>query len=115
MFDIQRVETEWAGRKLVLETGKIARQADGAVLVSYGETIVLCTVRSSDLTVSRSAPPRTIASGPRIEVTWLLRNSFLRIVFSLQMRPFPLPQPKRRCPSPVIGKVTVKPETGSPR
>jgi polyribonucleotide nucleotidyltransferase len=34
---------EWAGRKLVLETGKVARQADGAVLVSYGDTIVLCT------------------------------------------------------------------------
>ena len=34
---------DWGGRKLVLETGKIARQADGAVLVSYGDTIVLCT------------------------------------------------------------------------
>ena len=44
MFDIQRVEIEWAGRPLVLETGKIARQADGAVLVSYGDTVVLCTV-----------------------------------------------------------------------
>jgi polyribonucleotide nucleotidyltransferase len=38
-----RKEIEWAGRKLVLETGKVARQADGAVLVSYGDTIVLCT------------------------------------------------------------------------
>ena len=44
MFDIQRVETEWAGRKLVLETGKIARQADGAVLATYGDTSVLATV-----------------------------------------------------------------------
>jgi len=33
MFDIQRVEIDWAGRKLRLETGKFARQADGAVLV----------------------------------------------------------------------------------
>ncbi len=33
----------WAGRKLVLETGRIARQADGAVLATYGETVVLCT------------------------------------------------------------------------
>jgi polyribonucleotide nucleotidyltransferase len=44
MFDIQRVEIEWAGRTLVLETGRLARQADGAVLATYGETTVLCTV-----------------------------------------------------------------------
>ena len=43
MFNYFRKEIEWGGRKLVLETGKIARQADGAVMVSYGETIVLCT------------------------------------------------------------------------
>jgi polyribonucleotide nucleotidyltransferase len=44
MFDIIRKEIQWGGRKLVLETGRIARQADGAVLVSYGDTMVLCTV-----------------------------------------------------------------------
>jgi len=44
MFNIYRVELEWGGRKLVLETGKIARQADGAVLATYGETTVLATV-----------------------------------------------------------------------
>ncbi len=43
MFNYFRKELEWGGRKLVLETGKIARQADGAVMVSYGDTIVLCT------------------------------------------------------------------------
>ncbi len=43
MFEITRKEIMWAGRKLVLETGRIARQADGAVLVSYGDTVVLCT------------------------------------------------------------------------
>lgn len=47
MFDIQREELIWAGRKLVLETGKIARQADGAVLATYGETTVLATVVSA--------------------------------------------------------------------
>ena len=41
MFDIIRKEIQWGGRKLVLETGRIARQADGAVLVSYGDTVVL--------------------------------------------------------------------------
>jgi len=44
MFDTQRVEIEWAGRKLVLETGRIARQADATVLAQYGETSVLATV-----------------------------------------------------------------------
>jgi polyribonucleotide nucleotidyltransferase len=43
MFNYFRKEIEWGGRTLTLETGKIARQADGAVLVRYGETIVLCT------------------------------------------------------------------------
>src|SRR5205809_871364 len=44
MFDIHRVELDWGGRKLVLETGKIARQADGAVVASYGESKLLATV-----------------------------------------------------------------------
>ncbi len=44
MFDYYRKELDWGGRTLILETGKIARQADGAVLVRYGETVVLCTV-----------------------------------------------------------------------
>ncbi len=47
MFDIQREELMWAGRKLVLETGKMARQADGAVLATYGDTTVLATVVSA--------------------------------------------------------------------
>lgn len=47
MFNHHRVEVEWAGRPLVLETGKIARQADGAVLATYGETVVLATVVSA--------------------------------------------------------------------
>jgi len=44
MFDIHRVDLDWGGRRLVLETGKIARQADGAVVASYGESKVLATV-----------------------------------------------------------------------
>ena len=43
MFNHFRKELDWGGRKLILETGKIARQADGAVMATYGETIVLCT------------------------------------------------------------------------
>ncbi|MBV9703569.1 MAG: polyribonucleotide nucleotidyltransferase, partial [Methylobacteriaceae bacterium] len=47
MFDIARQSIDWAGRKLVLESGRIARQADGAVLATYGETTVLATVVSA--------------------------------------------------------------------
>ena len=43
MFNIHKTEVMWGGRKLTIETGKIARQADGAVMVTYGDTIVLCT------------------------------------------------------------------------
>lgn len=44
MFTISREEIDWGGRPLVLETGRIARQADGAVLATYGDTSVLATV-----------------------------------------------------------------------
>ncbi len=44
MFEVYRKEVEWGGRTLTLETGKMARQADGAVLARYGDTAVLCTV-----------------------------------------------------------------------
>ncbi|RAU21923.1 polyribonucleotide nucleotidyltransferase [Paramagnetospirillum kuznetsovii] len=44
MFNVHRKEITWGGRKLVLETGKVARQADGAVMATYGDTTVLCTV-----------------------------------------------------------------------
>ncbi len=43
MFNYFRREIEWGGRPLIMETGKIARQADGAVVITYGDTIVLCT------------------------------------------------------------------------
>ena len=43
MFEVYRKEIMFGGRKLVLETGKIARQADGAVMVTYGGTTLLCT------------------------------------------------------------------------
>ena len=43
MFEIVKKQMEWGGSTLTIETGRIARQADGAVLVTYGETQVLCT------------------------------------------------------------------------
>ncbi len=44
MFEVFRKEVDWAGRKLILETGKVARQADGAVMATYGGTTVLAAV-----------------------------------------------------------------------
>jgi ribonuclease PH len=61
MFDIHRVELDWGGRKLTLETGKVARQADGAVLATYGETTVIATV--------------VAAKQPKPGVDFLLRNT----------------------------------------
>jgi len=44
MFKIFKEEVNFGGKKLILETGKIARQADGAVIVTCGETVVISTV-----------------------------------------------------------------------
>src|SRR5688572_15033485 len=47
MFDTKSVSLEWGGKTLTLETGRVARQADGAVLATYGETVVLCAVTAA--------------------------------------------------------------------
>jgi len=47
MFDIKTVEIELGGKTLKLETGRVARQADGAVLATLGETVVLCAVTAA--------------------------------------------------------------------
>ena len=52
MFDKQSVSLEWAGRTLKIETGQVARQADGAVMITYGETTLLATA-----TFAKSAKP----------------------------------------------------------
>jgi polyribonucleotide nucleotidyltransferase len=47
MFDVKKVSIEWGGETLTLETGKVARQADGAVMATLGETVVLCAVTAA--------------------------------------------------------------------
>jgi len=47
MFDIKKTEIEWGGKTLTLETGRVARQADGAVVATLGETVVLCAVTAA--------------------------------------------------------------------
>ncbi|MCK4408647.1 MAG: polyribonucleotide nucleotidyltransferase, partial [Candidatus Eisenbacteria sp.] len=50
---MHKVETEWAGRTLSIETGRLARQAGGATLVQYGDTVILATA-----TISKHETPR---------------------------------------------------------
>ena len=47
MFKVYKKEIEVAGKKISLETGKVARQADGAIIASCGETVILATVAVS--------------------------------------------------------------------
>ena len=47
MFNVTTKSLTWGDKELILETGKIARQADGAVMITYGETKILCTVVAS--------------------------------------------------------------------
>ncbi|MGA7327162.1 MAG: polyribonucleotide nucleotidyltransferase, partial [Rhodomicrobium sp.] len=61
MFEIYREEVEWGGRTLRLETGRVARQADGAVIAQYGETSVLATVVAArDADPSKDFFPLTV-------------------------------------------------------
>jgi len=61
MFNIASVELDWKGLTLKLETGMIARQADGAVKCSLGGTVVLCTVSASrDVDVSNDFFPLSV-------------------------------------------------------
>ncbi len=52
MFNVYRKEINWGGRPLVIETGKIARQADASVVATYGDTVVMCNV-----TAKKTADP----------------------------------------------------------
>ena len=54
MFDMKKVEIEWGGKTLTLETGRVARQADGAVLATLGETVVLCAVTAAKIGQGRA-------------------------------------------------------------
>jgi polyribonucleotide nucleotidyltransferase len=57
---MQRVEKEFAGRKLIIETGRMARQAHGSCLVQYGETVVLCAVTVQDTPTHLPFFPMTV-------------------------------------------------------
>ena len=60
MFEVYRKEITFGGRKLIFETGKIARQADGAVMVTYGGTTVLCTALAAKKNTDADFFPLTV-------------------------------------------------------
>ena len=64
MFNINTVEVDLGGKTLKLETGRIARQADGAVLATMGETVVLCAVTAAKSVKNRRSEDseRTMSS-----------------------------------------------------
>ena len=68
MFNITKKSIEWGGRELTLETGKIARQADGAVLATYGDTTVLATV-VADKAPNKSTKVRVRVNGDVREIS----------------------------------------------
>ena len=54
MFNVTKKSLKWGDKELVLESGKIARQADGSVMVTYGNTKILCTVVGSKADASEN-------------------------------------------------------------
>jgi polyribonucleotide nucleotidyltransferase len=79
MFNIVTSELEFAGKKLVLEYGKLARQADSAVMVSYGKTKILCTVVfKKDAEVVNDFFPLTVAYMERYHATGRIPGGFVK-------------------------------------
>ncbi|MCH9781059.1 MAG: polyribonucleotide nucleotidyltransferase, partial [Alphaproteobacteria bacterium] len=78
MFNIISRETTWGGKKLRLETGRMARQADGAVLVTYGETQVLATVVASKGTTTLDYFPLTVHYQERYAAAGKIPGGFFR-------------------------------------
>jgi polyribonucleotide nucleotidyltransferase len=73
-----RYETEIAGRTLILETGKYAKQASGSVLVRYGDTVALATAQASDEPVEADFLPLTVEFEERHYAVGKIPGSFMR-------------------------------------
>ncbi|TKH43183.1 polyribonucleotide nucleotidyltransferase [Paenibacillus sp. FSL R10-2782] len=74
----QRVEMQLGGRKLVLETGRLAKQANAAVKVSYGETVVLCTVTASHAPKDLDFFPLTVNYEERLYAVGKIPGGFIK-------------------------------------
>ncbi|MBD2845238.1 polyribonucleotide nucleotidyltransferase [Paenibacillus sp. IB182496] len=73
-----QVEMELGGRKLVLETGRLAKQANGAVTVRYGETVVLCTVTASKQPKDLDFFPLTVNYEERLYAVGKIPGGFIK-------------------------------------
>ena len=71
-------ELDFAGKKLILESGKIARQADGAVMISYGKTKILCTVVYSKTKGNHDFFPLTVVYQERYHAAGKIPGGFLK-------------------------------------
>ncbi|MFP4973864.1 polyribonucleotide nucleotidyltransferase [Paenibacillus sp. CN-4] len=74
----QRVEMLLGGRKLVLETGRLAKQANAAVMVRYGETAVLCTVTASKEPKDLDFFPLTVNYEERLYAVGKIPGGFIK-------------------------------------
>jgi len=78
-FKVVRKEMEWGGRKLVLETGKVARQATGAVLARYGETEVIATVcAAKEVKADQDFFPLTVNYQEKYYATGKIPGGFIK-------------------------------------
>ncbi|RAP76214.1 polyribonucleotide nucleotidyltransferase [Paenibacillus montanisoli] len=75
---LHRVETTLGGRPLVLETGRLAKQANAAVTVKYGETVVLCTVVSSSEPKNLDFFPLTVNYEERLYAVGKIPGGFIK-------------------------------------
>ncbi len=75
---MHRIEKTFAGRKLILETGRMARQANGACLVQYGETVVLCTAVAQDNPTNLPFFPLTIEYRERTYAAGKIPGGFIK-------------------------------------
>lgn len=75
---LQRVEMTLGGRPLVLETGRLAKQANAAVTVKYGETVILCTVVSSSEPKNLDFFPLTVNYEERLYAVGKIPGGFIK-------------------------------------
>ena len=75
---MERIEREFAGRKLIIETGRMAKQAHGACLVQYGETVALCTVTAQDRPTHLPFFPLTVEYREKTYAAGKIPGGFLK-------------------------------------
>ncbi len=75
---MHRIEKTFAGRKLILETGRMARQANGACVVQYGETVVLCTAVAQDNPTTLPFFPLTVEYRERSYAAGKIPGGFIK-------------------------------------